>query len=127
MSQRKSMKSNSLVATNPRNLPEQTAAELPSRNVVFNAIRHQSEDEAHLKEFLFSLRKYWLLVVGVPLLITALVAVYMFREPSIYESMAGVQVALEKSSPTLGTTTGGTYVVNPGKAPDFRNSHPQLQ
>ncbi len=102
MSQSKSMKNNSLVARNSRNLPEQTTSDLPSRNVVLNTFNQQSEDEAHLREFLFSLRKYWLLVVGVPLLVTALVAVYMARQPSIYEASARVQVRSRKRQPNIG-------------------------
>lgn len=122
----KSMKNNSLVARNSRNLPEQTTTDLPSRSVVLNTFHQQSEDEAHLKEFLFSLRKYWLLVVGVPLLVTALMAVYMARQPNIYEASARVQVDLENGSPTLGNNKGGTYVVNPVNDPAYFNTQLQI-
>ena len=85
-----------------------------------------SEDKAHLQEFLFSLRKYWLLIIGLTLLCTALVAVYMARQPNVYEAGVQIQVDLENSSPTLGTGKGGTYVVNPVNDPAYFNTQLQI-
>lgn len=126
MNQNKGMKNNLLVSRTSRNLPEKTTAELPQRSYQANPFPAQSQDEAHLKEFLFSLRKYWLLIVGVTLLVTALVAVYMARQPSIYEASARVQVDLENGSPTLGNNKGGTYVVNPVNDPAYFNTQLQI-
>ncbi|HKO98095.1 MAG TPA: polysaccharide biosynthesis tyrosine autokinase [Pyrinomonadaceae bacterium] len=126
MNRNKDMKNNSLVARSSQNLPEPIKSEVPQRSFAADVFHRQSEDAAHLKEFLFSLRKYWLLVVGIPLLVTALVAVYMARQPSIYEAMARVQVDLENSSPTLGSSKGGTYVVNPVNDPAYFNTQLQI-
>ena len=86
----------------------------------------QSEDKAHLQEFLFSLRKYWLLIAGLTMLCTALVGVYMARQPNLYEANVQIQVDLENSSPTLGTGKGGTYVVNPVNDPAYFNTQLQV-
>jgi succinoglycan biosynthesis transport protein ExoP len=120
------MKNKLLVESTSRNLPESSAAELPMQGYGANGFHVQSEDEAHLREFLFSMRKYWLLIVGVVLLCTALVAVYMARQPNIYEASARVQVDLENASPTLGTNKAGTYVVNPVNDPAYFNTQLQI-
>jgi polysaccharide biosynthesis transport protein len=85
-----------------------------------------SDDKAHLQEFLFALRKYWLLIAGVTILITALVGFYMARQPNVYEAAVRVQVDLENSNPTLGTGKGGTYVVNPVNDPAYFNTQLQI-
>ncbi|MEK6282934.1 MAG: polysaccharide biosynthesis tyrosine autokinase [Acidobacteriota bacterium] len=120
------MKNKLLVQSTSRSLPESSPAELPQRSYGVNGFNVPSEDQAHLSEFLFSLRKYWLLILGVTLLCTALVAVYMFRQPSIYEASARVQVDLENSSPTFGTNKAGTYVVNPVNDPAYFNTQLQI-
>ena len=85
-----------------------------------------TEDKAHLQEFLFSLRKYWLLIAGVTLLCTALAAVYMARQPNLYEASVQIQIDLENPSPTLGTGKGGTYVVTPVNDPAYFNTQLQV-
>jgi capsular exopolysaccharide synthesis family protein len=129
MKQNNSMKKNLLVESTSLNRPEaeepQALQRGPGINGV-NGIHTQSEDAAHLREFLFSLRKYWLLIVGVTMLSTALVAVYMFRQPNIYQASARVQVDLENPGPTLGTNKAGTFVVNPVNDPAYFNTQLQI-
>ena len=50
----------------------------------------------------------------------------MFRQPSIYEADARVQVDLENPNATLGTNKGGTYVVNPINDPAYFNTQLQI-
>ena len=126
MKQNNGMKNNSLVESTSLNLAEASAPQPLQRTYGVGGTQVQSEDAAHLREFLFSLRKYWLLIVGVTLLCTALVAVYMFRQPNIYEASARVQVDLENPGPTLGTNKGGTYVVNPVNDPAYFNTQLQI-
>ncbi len=129
MKQNNGMKNNLLVESNSRNLPETSTPQPPQRGYGgygVNGVNLQSEDAAHLREFLFSLRKYWLLIAGVTMLTTALVAVYMFRQPNLYQASARVQVDLENPSPTLGTNKAGTYVVNPVNDPAYFNTQLQI-
>jgi polysaccharide biosynthesis transport protein len=135
MKQNNGMKNNLLVESTSRNLAEASAPRSLQRGDGMNGINGvngvngfhaQSEDAAHLREFMFSLRKYWLLILGVTMLSTALVAVYMFKQPNIYEADARVQVDLENPSPTLGTNKAGTYVVNPVNDPAYFNTQLQI-
>lgn len=126
MKQNNGMKNQLLVESTARNLPESSAAEFPQLGYGVNRFHVQSEDEAHLRQFLFSMRKYWLLIVGVTLLCTASVAVYMVNQPSIYQASARIQVDLENASPTLGTNKAGTYVVNPVNDPAYFNTQLQI-
>jgi succinoglycan biosynthesis transport protein ExoP len=112
-----------LVQRGSSNLPEPIAADPPQR---VNRLNVQSEDKAHLQELLFSLRKYWLLIIGLTVLCTALMAVYMARQANVYEASARVQVDLENASPMLGTTKGGTFVVNPVNDPAYFNTQLQI-
>jgi succinoglycan biosynthesis transport protein ExoP len=123
MKQKQDTRNNSLVERKSLQVTETTAIDYPQR---VNGFHATSDDKAHLQEFLFALRKYWLLIAGVTILITALVGVYMARQPNVYEAAVRVQVDLENSSPTLGTTKGGTYVVNPVNDPAYFNTQLQI-
>lgn len=112
-----------LVKRRPTQMAEPLAVEY---RPMMNGSNGHSEDKAHLQEFLFSLRKYWLLIVGLTLLCTALVGVYMARQPNVYEANVQIQVDLENPSPTLGTGKAGTYVVNPVNDPAYFNTQLQV-
>ncbi|HKO44799.1 MAG TPA: polysaccharide biosynthesis tyrosine autokinase [Pyrinomonadaceae bacterium] len=121
MKQKQDSRSKMLVKRRPTQIAEPMAVEY--RQPLSD---RQSEDKAHLQEFLFSLRKYWLLIAGLTMLCTALVGVYMARQPNLYEANVQIQVDLENSSPTLGTGKGGTYVVNPVNDPAYFNTQLQV-
>lgn len=123
MKQKQDTRNNSLVERKSLQVTETATIDYPQR---VNGFHATSDDKAHLQEFLFALRKYWLLIAGVTILITALVGVYMARQPNVYEAAVRVQVDLENSSPTLGTTKGGTYVVNPVNDPAYFNTQLQI-
>ncbi len=123
MKQTQDSKNKMLVRRRPTQMAEPLAVEYRPTS---NGANGHSEDKAHLQEFLFSLRKYWLLIAGLTFLCTALVAVYMTRQPNFYEANVQIQVDLENSSPTLGTGKGGTYVVNPVNDPAYFNTQLQV-
>ena len=123
MKQKQDARSKMLVKRRSTQVAEPLAVEYRPAAVSFNG---QSEDKAHLQEFLFSLRKYWLLIAGLTLLCTSLVGVYMARQPNLYEANVQIQVDLENPSPTLGTGKGGTYVVNPVNDPAYFNTQLQV-
>lgn len=122
MKQRHAGSNHMLVPRRSASLAEPLAVEYQP----LNGSNGHSEDKVHLQEFLFSLRKYWLLIIGLTLLCTALVGVYMARQPSLYEASVQIQVDLENPSPTLGTAKGGTYVVNPVNDPAYFNTQLQV-
>ncbi len=119
----KQTRGQSLVERKSMQVVEPAAVDYPQR---YNGMHVISDDKAHVQEFLFALRKYWLLVAGVTLLVSALVGFYMFRQPNVYEATVRVQVDLENPSPTLGTAKGGTYVVNPINDPAYFNTQLQI-
>jgi succinoglycan biosynthesis transport protein ExoP len=123
MKQKQAMPNDLLVQRRSSNLPDRFVRAQPQP---VNGLNGQSEDKIHLQEFLFSLRKYWLLIIGLTLLCTALMAVYMARQPNIYEARVQIQVDLENPSPILGTAKGGTYVVNPVNDPAYFNTQLQI-
>ena len=123
MKQTQDPKNKMLVKRRPSQMAEPLAVEYRQ---VMNGSNSHSADKAHLQEFLFSLRKYWLLIAGLTLLCTALVGVYMARQPNVYEANVQIQVDLENPSPTLGTGKGGTYVVNPVNDPAYFNTQLQV-
>jgi polysaccharide biosynthesis transport protein len=121
MKQKQESRSKMLVKRRPTQIAEPMAVEY--RQPLSD---RQSEDKVHLQEFLFSLRKYWLLIAGLTMLCTSLVGVYMARQPNLYEANVQIQVDLENSSPTFGTGKGGTYVVNPVNDPAYFNTQLQV-
>jgi polysaccharide biosynthesis transport protein len=69
------------------------------------------EAEAHLRDYWRSIRNHLLLTVGITVLITTLVAVYMARKPDIFEARVRVQVDAD-TSPALGAFKGSPVIVN---------------
>ena len=123
MKQKQDPKSKMLVKRRTTQIAEPLAVEYRPAVTASNGY---SDDKVHVQEFLFSLRKYWLLIVGLTLLCTSLVGVYMARQPNQYEASVQIQVDLENPNPTLGTGRGGTYVVNPVNDPAYFNTQLQV-
>jgi len=63
--------------------------------------RMDVEDKVHLLDYWRSIRKRLWLVIGVTVLLTSLVAIYMSRKPDIFEAKSQVQVDPEKINPSL--------------------------
>jgi capsular exopolysaccharide synthesis family protein len=60
-----------------------------------------AEDKIHLLDYWRSIRKRLWLVIGVTVLLTSLVAIYMSRKPDIYEAHSQVLVDPERINPSL--------------------------
>src|SRR5205085_12299368 len=58
---------------------------------------------SRLHEYWVSARKHLWLIFGIMLLVTALAALYVARQPDVYESTARLQVDLEVNNPALGS------------------------
>jgi polysaccharide biosynthesis transport protein len=67
---------------------------------------------ARLQEYWRSIRKHIWLILGIVSLITVLAAIYMARQPDIYEAYARVQVDLELSNPAMGAMKSNSVILN---------------
>lgn len=77
-----------------------------------------------LHEYWHSIRKHLWLILGIVVLVTALTAVYMSRQPDIYESVSRVQVDLETANnPAIGALKGNSIFLNtPLQDPTYFNT-----
>lgn len=81
-----------------------------------------------LHEYWRSVRKHIWLVVGILVLVTSLTAVFMQRQPDVYESLARVQVDLETANnPAIGALKGNSiFLNNPLQDPTYFNTQIQI-
>jgi len=77
-----------------------------------------------LHEYWGSVRKHFLLVIAIVVLVTALTTVYMARQPDVYESLSRVQVDLETANnPAIGALKGNSIFLNtPLQDPTYFNT-----
>jgi succinoglycan biosynthesis transport protein ExoP len=77
-----------------------------------------------LHEYWRSVRKHLWLILGIVALVTALTAVYMSRQPDVYESVSRVQVDLETANnPAIGALKGNSIFLNtPLQDPTYFNT-----
>jgi capsular exopolysaccharide synthesis family protein len=71
-----------------------------------------SRDGIPLRNYWRSVRKRLWLVISISLLVTMLSAVYVARQPDIFEAQARIQVDLESSPPAMGASKSAPIVVN---------------
>ncbi len=77
-----------------------------------------------LYEYWRSVRKHMWLILGIVVLVTSLTAVYMSRQPDIFESVSRVQVDLETANnPAIGALKGNSIYLNtPLQDPTYFNT-----
>lgn len=83
-----------------------------------------SEGSAKIFEYLNVIRKRLWLIVGLVVLVTTLTAIYVARQPNVYEASARVQVDLEQGNPQLQVSDRPTLLPNPD--PAYFNTQLQL-
>lgn len=81
---------------------------------------------ARLREYWIAFRKHIWLVTGLCLLATLLSAIYMARQPDVYESKARVQIDLEVAPPPLTGSKSTNFVVGGYQDPTYFNTQIQL-
>jgi capsular exopolysaccharide synthesis family protein len=89
----------------------------------------ESEQGAYsrLHDYLRSARKHIWLIVGIIVVVTALVAFYMARQPDVYEAQARVQVDLEAAGSALGSMKSNAFILNvPSQDPTYFNTQMQI-
>ena len=81
-----------------------------------------------LREYWRSVRKHLWLVMGIVVLVTALTAIYMSRQPDIYESLSRVQVDSETTTnPAIGALKSNPiFLNNPIQDPTYFNTQIQI-
>ncbi len=88
----------------------------------------QDEDEgAHQRDYWRAVRKRLWLVVGIVAVVTMLAAIYMARQADIYVAQARVQVDLEGSGASLGTSKAPAVIISsPVNDPTYFNTQLQI-
>lgn len=81
-------------------------------------------DGFHLFDYWRAIRKRLWLVIGLAVLITTLVAIYMAQKPNVYVARARIQVDLEQTNPDLITSDRQRPVTN--LDPSYFNTQLQL-
>src|SRR5450432_1635870 len=81
-----------------------------------------------LHEYWSSVRKHIWLVLGILVLVTSVTALYMARQPDIFESASRVQVDLETANnPAMGALKGNPIVVSSNfQDPTYFNTQLQI-
>jgi len=81
----------------------------------------------HLLDYWRLVMKHVWLIVGVTIIIPTLVAIYLIRQPDIYEAQARIQVDLESANPLLGGMSKGSSVILNSESNDPAYFNTQLQ
>ncbi len=114
------------------NIPKVTAlakAEsfIPSSYYSYDQGEGDKGGYSRLHDYLRSARKRIWLILGIMVVITALAAFYMARQPDVYEAKANVQVDLEVSNPVLGSIKSNSFILNaPSQDPGYFNTQLQI-
>lgn len=99
---------------------------LPPSGGSYGAYRNLDTQEGgfQLVTYWRIIRKRFWLVIGIAVLMTTLVAIYMARKPNIYQARAVVQVDLEQANPDLVTSGDRRQTMN--QDPSYFNTQLQL-
>src|SRR2546427_13217385 len=87
--------------------------------------RYGANPEANFREYLFVVLKRKWLIMSLVLVITSLVTVQAYREPSIYEGRTIIQIQAKPQN-VLATGTGGGVIINAPSDPNFWNTQLRL-
>ena len=88
------------------------------------AVPASANEPAHLREYLAVVLKRKWLILSLAVVITSLVAIQMYRMPSVYEAATQIQIEQRQKSP-VSTGRGGDIVLFRGNDPNYWNT--QLQ
>src|SRR5512132_1365224 len=83
-----------------------------------------SSEPAHLREYLAVVLKRKWLILSLVVVVTSLVAIQMYRQPSVYEASTQIQIEQRQRS-IVSTNKGGDSVLLRGNDPNYWNT--QLQ
>lgn len=88
---------------------------------------NQTGEKQFLGALLATIRKHWLLIASITLVVTGLTIFYVAQKPDYYKAEARVQVNTE-NNPAAGARNGGSSVVvsNPGGDPAYFTTQLQI-
>src|SRR2546428_5018616 len=94
----------------------------------YDSYADDSNGYSRLRDYWRSIRKHVWLVIGIVVLVTGLTAVYMARQPDVYESASRVQVDSETANnPAIGALKGNPIFLNyPSQDPTYFNTQIQI-
>ena len=98
--------------------------DLAAAPVVAPAVAVSANEPAHLREYLAVVLKRKWLILSLVIVVTSLVAIQMYRTPSIYEAYTQIQIEQRQRS-VVSTTRGGDAITLRGNDPNYWNT--QLQ
>lgn len=111
-------------------VPESTdiAKPIETRQMPYPGPYHMdvAEDKVHLLDYWRSIRKRLWLVIGITVLLTSLVAIYMSRKPDTYEAKSQVQVDPERVNPSLMDKDNAVTYVGSGSDPSYLGTQLQV-
>lgn len=93
---------------------------------VFYDAEIDAEGSKRLRDYWHSIRRHLWFIIGISLLTTTTVAVYIAFQPDIYEASAQVQVNLEQVNPVIGSFGNNSTVVSPTNDPVYFNTQLQI-
>jgi len=94
----------------------------------YDSYADESNGYSRLLDYWRSVRKHLWLVIGIVVLVSGVTAMYMARQPDIYESLARVQVDSETANnPAIGALKGNSiFLNNPSQDPTYFNTQIQI-
>lgn len=96
------------LALRPKELPAEPMPNYIENNGMYDGM----EEGMPLREYWRSVRKRLWMVISLAILITAIVSVFLIRQPNVYEAKTRVQVDLESNDPVLSNVKNGSVIVN---------------
>src|ERR1044071_7048581 len=85
------------------------------------AVPAVSTEQPHLREYLAVVLKRKWLILSLVVVVTSLVAIQMYRQPSIYEAATQIQIAPQGKS-VLDTGRGGGSLIIRSNDPNYWNT-----
>ena len=94
----------------------------------YDSYTDESNGYSRLRDYWRAVRKHLWLVIGIVVLVSGVTAMYMARQPDIYESLARVQVDSETANnPAIGALKGNPiFLNNPSQDPTYFNTQIQI-
>jgi capsular exopolysaccharide synthesis family protein len=98
-----------------------------SSNISYAYDSGEDQRGLNLVEYWRLIIKHVWLILGIAVVISTLVAIYLIRQPDIYEAQVRIQVDLESANPLLGGMSKGNSVILSGETRDPAYFNTQLQ
>ena len=94
----------------------------------YDSYADESNGYHRLRDYWRSVRKHFWLIIAILILVTGITAIYMARQPDVYESLSKVQVDSETANnPAIGALKGNPiFLNNSSQDPTYFNTQIQI-